>query len=87
PEEHLGAITQLLANRKGRMENMTNHGTGWVRMEFIVPSRGLIGFRSEFLTTTRGTGIANAISHGYEPWAGSITTRQNGSIVADRQGV
>jgi len=87
PEEHLGAITQLLANRKGRMENMTNHGTGWVRMEFIVPSRGLIGFRSEFLTTTRGTGIANAISHGYEPWAGQITTRQNGSIVADRQGV
>ncbi|HZU92156.1 MAG TPA: EF-Tu/IF-2/RF-3 family GTPase, partial [Microbacterium sp.] len=87
PEEHLGAITQLLANRKGRMENMTNHGTGWVRMEFIVPSRGLIGFRSEFLTTTRGTGIANAISHGYEPWAGQITTRQNGSIVADRMGV
>ena len=87
PEEHLGAITQLLANRKGRMENMTNHGTGWVRMEFVVPSRGLIGFRSEFLTTTRGTGIANAISHGYEPWAGQITTRQNGSIVADRSGV
>ncbi|MBS1673091.1 MAG: translational GTPase TypA [Actinobacteria bacterium] len=87
PEEHLGAITQLLANRKGRMENMTNHGTGWVRMEFIVPSRGLIGFRSEFLTTTRGTGIANAISHGYEQWAGHITTRQNGSIVADRSGV
>jgi GTP-binding protein len=69
------------------MDNMTNHGTGWVRMEFIVPSRGLIGFRSEFLTTTRGTGIANAISHGYEPWAGQITTRQNGSIVADRSGV
>ena len=87
PEEHLGAITQLMAARKGRMDNMTNHGTGWVRMEFIVPSRGLIGFRSEFLTTTRGTGIANAISHGYEPWAGSISTRQNGSIVADRQGV
>ena len=70
PEEYLGAITQLLAARKGRMESMTNHGTGWVRMEFIVPSRGLIGFRTEFLTTTRGTGIANAISHGYEPWAG-----------------
>jgi GTP-binding protein len=87
PEEYLGAITQLLAARKGRMENMTNHGTGWVRMEFIVPSRGLIGFRTEFLTTTRGTGIANAISHGYEPWAGQITTRQNGSIVADRAGV
>ncbi len=87
PEEHLGAITQLLAARKGRMEGMSNHGTGWVRMEFIVPSRGLIGFRSEFMTTTRGTGIANAISHGYAPWAGTITTRQNGSIVADRAGV
>ncbi len=87
PEEHLGAITQLLAARKGRMEGMTNHGTGWVRMEFIVPSRGLIGFRTEFLTITRGTGIANAISHGYEPWAGTITTRVNGSIVADRAGV
>lgn len=87
PEEHLGAITQLMAARKGRMDNMTNHGTGWVRMEFVVPSRGLIGFRSEFLTITRGTGIANAISHGYDDWAGSITTRQNGSIVADRMGV
>jgi GTP-binding protein len=87
PEEYLGAITQLLAARKGRMEGMTNHGTGWVRMEFIVPSRGLIGFRTEFLTITRGTGIANAISHGYAPWAGQIITRQNGSIVADRTGV
>jgi len=87
PEEYLGAITQLLAARKGRMEGMTNHGTGWVRMEFIVPSRGLIGFRTEFLTVTRGAGIANAISHGYEPWAGTITTRVNGSIVADRAGV
>ncbi|MGF2948568.1 translational GTPase TypA [Microbacterium alcoholitolerans] len=87
PEEYLGAITQLLANRKGRMDNMINHGTGWVRMEFIVPARGLIGFRTEFMTTTRGTGIANSISHGYEPWAGQITTRQNGSIVADRSGV
>ena len=87
PEEHLGAITQLLAARKGRMENMVNNGTGWVRMEFIVPSRGLIGFRSEFMTTTRGTGIANAISHGYDEWAGPIVTRNNGSIVADRQGV
>lgn len=87
PEEYLGAITQLLAARKGRMENMANHGTGWVRMEFIVPSRGLIGFRTEFLTTTRGTGIANAISHGYDEWAGQIITRSNGSIVADRAGV
>ena len=87
PEEYLGAITQLLAARKGRMDGMTNHGTGWVRMEFIVPSRGLIGFRTEFLTITRGTGIANAIGHGYGPWAGEIVTRQNGSIVSDRQGV
>ncbi|NEM90619.1 translational GTPase TypA [Galbitalea soli] len=87
PEEYLGAITQLLAARKGRMESMTNHGTGWVRMEFVVPSRGLIGFRTEFLTITRGAGIANAVSHGYEQWAGEITTRTNGSIVADRAGV
>jgi GTP-binding protein len=87
PEEHLGAITQLLAARKGRMEGMSNHGTGWVRMEFIVPSRGLIGFRTEFLTITRGSGIANAVSHGYEAWAGEIVTRTNGSIVADRAGV
>ncbi|WP_349897409.1 translational GTPase TypA [Parafrigoribacterium soli] len=87
PEEYLGAITQLLAARKGRMEGMSNHGTGWVRMEFVVPSRGLIGFRTEFLTITRGAGIANAVSHGYEAWAGEITTRTNGSIVADRAGV
>ncbi len=87
PEEYLGAITQLLAARKGRMDGMSNHGTGWVRMEFIVPSRGLIGFRTEFLTITRGAGIANAVSHGYEPWAGEIVTRVNGSIVADRAGV
>ncbi|MEO6826993.1 MAG: translational GTPase TypA [Microbacteriaceae bacterium] len=87
PEEHLGAITQLLAARKGRMEGMSNHGTGWVRMEFIVPARGLIGFRTEFLTVTRGTGIANAISHGYDAWAGPIVTRNNGSIVSDRAGV
>ncbi|WP_456283428.1 translational GTPase TypA [Microbacterium sp. JZ101] len=87
PEEHLGAVTQLMANRKGRMDNMINHGTGWIRMEFIVPSRGLIGFRTEFLSITRGTGIANAISHGYGEWAGQIVARQNGSIVADRAGV
>ena len=87
PEDYLGAITQLLAARKGRMESMSNHGTGWVRMEFVVPSRGLIGFRTEFLTITRGAGIANAVSHGYEQWAGEITTRVNGSIVADRAGV
>ncbi|WP_424936569.1 MULTISPECIES: translational GTPase TypA [Bacteria] len=87
PEEYLGAITQLLAGRKGRMEGMTNHGTGWVRMEFVVPSRGLIGFRTEFMSTTRGTGIANAISHGYDDWAGQIVARASGSIVADRAGV
>ena len=69
------------------MDNMANHGTGWVRMEFIIPSRGLIGFRTEFMTITRGTGIANAISHGYDEWAGPIVTRNNGSIVADRSGV
>ncbi len=86
PEEFLGAITQLLAARKGRMEGMSNHGTGWVRTEFVVPSRGLIGFRTEFLTTTRGTGISNALAHGYDEWAGQITTRSNGSIVADRSG-
>ncbi|HWL77127.1 translational GTPase TypA [Microbacterium sp.] len=87
PEEHLGAITQLMAARKGRMETMVNHGTGWVRMEFIVPSRGLIGFRTEFLSVTRGTGIANAISAGYDDWAGHIVARATGSIVADRAGV
>jgi GTP-binding protein len=87
PEEYLGAITQLLAGRRGRMETMANHGSGWVRMDFLVPSRGLIGFRTEFLTVTRGTGIANAIFHGYEPWAGSIVTRNNGSLVSDRSGV
>ena len=86
PEEYLGAITQLLAVRKGRMEQMTNHGTGWVRMEFVVPSRGLIGFRTEFLTDTHGTGIANHVFEDYEPWVGELKTRQNGSLVADRTG-
>ncbi|MBD9698416.1 translational GTPase TypA [Flavimobilis sp. GY10621] len=86
PEEFLGAVTQLMAQRKGRMESMTNHGTGWVRMEFIVPARGLIGFRTRFLTETRGTGIASSLSEGYEPWAGPIETRVTGSLVADRAG-
>ncbi|WP_406383692.1 translational GTPase TypA [Streptomyces sp. NBC_01618] len=86
PEEHLGAITQLMATRKGRMETMTNHGSGWVRMEWIVPSRGLIGFRTEFLTQTRGTGIAHSIFEGHEPWFGELRTRHNGSLVADRAG-
>jgi GTP-binding protein len=87
PEEYLGAVTQLLAARKGRMVNMANHGTGWVRMEFIVPARGLIGFRTRFMTETRGAGIAASISVGYEPWAGPIEYRTNGSMVADRAGV
>ncbi|MFC8193096.1 translational GTPase TypA [Cellulomonas sp. NPDC057328] len=87
PEEYLGAVTQLLAQRKGRMETMSNHGTGWVRMEFVVPARGLIGFRTRFLTDTRGTGIASSIAEGFEPWAGPIETRLNGSLVADRAGV
>ncbi|MFF2405540.1 translational GTPase TypA [Streptomyces sp. NPDC058092] len=87
PEEHLGAITQLMATRKGRMETMTNHGSGWVRMEWIVPSRGLIGFRTEFLTQTRGTGIAHSLFEGHEPWFGDLRTRHNGSLVADRAGV
>ncbi|WP_156251798.1 translational GTPase TypA [Pseudactinotalea terrae] len=86
PEEHLGAVTQLLAARRGRMETMSNHGTGWVRMEFLVPARGLIGFRTRFLTDTRGTGIASSISEGYEPWAGNIEFRTTGSLVADRAG-
>ncbi len=86
PEEYLGTITQLMAVRKGRMEQMTNHGTGWVRMEFLVPARGLIGFRTEFLTDTRGTGIAHHVFEGYEPWAGDIKSRSQGSLVADRSG-
>ena len=86
PEEHLGAITQLMAGRKGRMETMTNHGTGWVRMEFLVPARGLIGFRTTFMTETRGTGIAYSIAEGYEPWAGGIASRNTGSLIADRAG-
>ncbi|MDX3093906.1 translational GTPase TypA [Streptomyces sp. ME01-24h] len=86
PEEHMGAVTQLMGTRKGRMDNMSNHGSGWVRMEFIVPSRGLIGFRTEFLTGTRGTGIAHSIHEGHEPWFGPLVTRNNGSLVADRAG-
>jgi GTP-binding protein len=87
PEEYLGAITQLLAVRKARMEHMTNHGTGWIRMEFLVPSRGLIGFRTEFLTDTRGTGIMHHVFEHYEPWFGELRTRVTGSLVADRAGL
>ncbi len=86
PEEHLGSVTQLLAARKGRMENMTNHGMGWVRLEYLVPARGLIGFRTDFLTETRGTGVISHIFEGYEPWFGEIRARDRGSIVADRTG-
>ena len=87
PEEYLGAVTQLMAARKGRMENMSNHGTGWVRMEFAVPARGLIGFRTQFLTETRGAGISSSYSIEHEPWAGDIEYRTNGSLIADRAGV
>ncbi|GAA4914722.1 translational GTPase TypA [Streptomonospora salina] len=86
PEDYLGAITQLLSVRKGRMEHMTNHGTGWVRMDWLVPSRGLIGFRTEFLTETRGTGIAHHVFEGFEPWFGDLRTRPTGALVADRTG-
>ena len=86
PEEHLGAVTQLMAQRKGRMETMANHGSGWIRLEFVVPARGLIGFRTRFLTETRGTGIASSIAEGYEPWLGTIEQRLTGSLVSDRAG-
>ncbi|MFD2419213.1 translational GTPase TypA [Amycolatopsis pigmentata] len=86
PEEHLGAITQLLAARKGRMEHMGGNGTGRIRLEYVLPARGLIGFRTDFLTETRGTGIANHVFEGYFPWAGEIRTRHSGSLVADRSG-
>jgi len=86
PEDYVGVITQLLALRKGRLEQMVNHGTGWVRMEYLVPARALIGFRTEFLTETRGTGILHHVFDGWEPWAGELRTRPTGALVADRQG-
>jgi GTP-binding protein len=86
PEEHVGTVTQLLAARKGRMEHMINHGTGWVRLEYLVPARGLIGFRTEFLTETRGTGIMHHVFDRWEPWAGALSRRQSGVLVADRRG-
>src|SRR5580765_7889809 len=86
PEEHLGAVTQLLGVRKGRMDTLTNHGTGWARLEYIVPARGLIGFRTEFLTETRGTGILHHVFEGYGPWCGPLRTRRTGSLVSDRRG-
>jgi GTP-binding protein len=87
PEEYVGVVTQLLALRKGRLEQMVNHGTGWVRMDYLAPARGLIGFRTEFVTETRGTGILHHVFDGYEPWHGELRTRPTGSLVADRRGV
>jgi len=87
PEEHVGAVTQLLGERKARMEDMTNHGTGWVRLDYVVAARALIGFRTEFLTETRGTGLLHHVFEGWEPWMGELRTRQCGSVVADRLGI
>jgi GTP-binding protein len=86
PEEHSGTVTQMIAERRGRMAAMTNHGTGWVRVEYLAPTRGLIGFRTEFLTATRGTGVLNRVFEEYVPWMGEVRTRQSGSLVADRKG-
>jgi GTP-binding protein len=86
PEEYIGVVTQLLALRKGRMQQMVNHGTGWARMEYLVPARGLIGFRTEFLTETRGAGIMHHVFERWEPWHGELRTRPTGSLVADRKG-
>ena len=87
PSDYQGVVIQLLALRKGRLEQMVDHGTGWIRMEYLVPARGLIGFRTEFLTETRGTGLLHHIHERYEPWVGEIRTRPSGSLVADRRGV
>jgi GTP-binding protein len=86
PEEHLGAVTQLLASRKGHVRELVNHGTGWVRLDYSVPARGLIGFRTEFLTETRGTGLLHHVFEGWEPWKGELRSRHRGSLVADRSG-
>ena len=85
PDDYVGVVTQLIALRKGRMEQMVNHGTGWVRMEYLVPARGLIGFRTEFLTETRGTGLMHHVFDRWEPWHGDLRTRPTGSLVADRR--
>ncbi len=87
PDDYVGVVTQMLALRKGRLETMTNHGTGWVRMEYLVPARGLIGFRTEFLTETRGTGLMHHVFDRWEPWAGELRTRPTGALVADRRGM
>ena len=86
PEEYVGVVTQLLALRKGRLEQMVNHGTGWVRMDYLVPARGLIGFRTDFVTETRGTGLLHHVFDRWEPWAGEVRTRPTGALVADRRG-
>ena len=86
PEDYVGVITQLIALRKGRLEQMVNHGTGWVRIDYLVPARGLIGFRTEFLTETRGTGVLHHVFDRWEPWAGELRTRPTGALVADRRG-
>ena len=86
PEDYVGVITQMLALRKGRMEQMVNHSTGWVRLEYLVPARSLIGFRTEFLTETRGTGLLHHVFDRWEPWAGAVRTRPTGSLVSDRGG-
>ncbi|REF38116.1 translational GTPase TypA [Thermasporomyces composti] len=86
PEEYVGVVTQMLGPRRGRMEQMVNHGTGWVRLDYLVPARGLIGFRTDFLTETRGTGLLHHVFEGYQPWAGDLRTRARGSLVADRRG-
>ncbi len=86
PEEYVGVVTQMLALRKGRMEHMTNHGTGWVRMDYLVPARGLIGFRTEFITETRGTGMMHHVFDRWEQWAGEMRTRASGALIADRRG-
>jgi GTP-binding protein len=86
PEEYIGVVTQLLALRKGSLRQMVNHGTGWARMEYLVPARGLIGFRTEFLTETRGAGVLHHVFDSWEPWHGELRTRPTGSLVADRGG-
>jgi GTP-binding protein len=86
PEDYLGVVTQLLALRKGRLDQMVNHSTGWVRLDYLVPARGLIGFRTEFLTETRGTGVLHHVFERWEPWAGEMRTRPTGALVADRRG-
>ena len=87
PEDYLGVVTQLLSMRHGRLEQMVNHGRGWVRMDYRVPARGLVGFRTEFLIETRGTGMLHGVFDGWEPWHGDLRTRRNGSMVADRRGL